>query len=63
MATGDIVEVTFRNSYGRKMFEPRNDIAKQLAEFAKCKTFTEHQLQILKELGYLIEVKAEVPTV
>lgn len=49
-----LVLVSQRSAYGRKMWVPRNDLARLFCEFAKQQNLTLDQLKIIKKLGFKV---------
>jgi len=53
------VRVFAREVYGSKRIYPDNDVARTLVKLTGRKTFTDADLGVLVELGYLIESVAD----
>lgn len=51
------ITVYIKHVYGNEMVYPLSPEAKLLCALTGNKTFNHHQLQIIKELGYEIEVE------
>lgn len=45
-------------NYGHTRFFPANDVAEKLTKLTKQKSLTTDDIQILKDLGFEIELKA-----
>lgn len=56
MPTNQLI-LTIRESYGRVRAYPANDTATLFALLLETKTFTTHQLDLIKRLGYTVELK------
>jgi len=54
------ITVRIKNVYGREIVYPVCNAAKQFAALANTKTLTDDAINIIKSLGYSIEV--ETPT-
>jgi hypothetical protein len=50
-----VIEVTIVNQYGQERIYPQNELGRNIAAFARVKTFTRAQVDKLKEIGYTIE--------
>ena len=51
--------IEIKQVYGREMIYPANDTAKAFADLAKTKTLSRQDLNIIKSLGFAIEVKQQ----
>lgn len=51
--------VQIKNVYGNELFYPACEDAKRFALLTNSKTLTRSSLQIIKNLGYTIEVKMD----
>ena len=52
------VKVIPEESYGNIRYYAQNETASKLLDFLGRKSFTRHQMQILKDIGFKIEVDA-----
>lgn len=50
------IQVTIKNVYGNDTIYPVCPTAKKLAELAKQKTLTSREINLIKSLGYTVEV-------
>lgn len=51
--------VSIKNVYGNETVYPECETAKVLAQLAGQKTLTTRTIQLIKQLGYTIQVKAQ----
>lgn len=50
------IKVQIKSSYGKSYVYPACEISKGLIKLLAVKTFTQHHIDCLKELGYELEV-------
>lgn len=55
------IQVQIKNVYGNETIYPICATSKLLAALAKQKTFTNREINLLKDLGYVIEVVTDQP--
>lgn len=54
------IEVRIQNVYGRDVIYPVCESAKKFATLAGQKTLTPREIQLIKDLGYRVEVVTDV---
>jgi hypothetical protein len=50
-----VLQVEFRNVYGRDLPYPANDLARQFARLLNVKTFSAGQIRDIKDIGFTFE--------
>lgn len=54
------IQVTIKSVYGNEVIYPVCDKAKLFAKLSNTKTLTYHSIQVIKSLGYLVEVTQDI---
>ena len=57
------ITIEQRDQYGARVYPPLDDTARAFASIAKTKTLTLEALQLIRALGYEIEIKHPQPAI
>ena len=57
------ITIEQRDQYGARVYHPLDDTARTFASIAKTKTLTLEALQLIRALGYEIEIKHPQPAI
>lgn len=57
------ITIEQRDQYGARVYHPLDDTARTFASIAKTKTLTLEALQLIRALGYEIEIKHPNPAI
>lgn len=57
----NLIKVTIKTVYGKERIYPKSDAAKEFCKLVGQETLTRENIQVIKKLGYQIEVVADLP--
>ncbi len=57
----NLIQVSSKQVYGVQKFYPFNTLGAQLAEFKNQSTLTQRDIKDLKDMGFRVQLVAEVP--
>lgn len=53
--------LTYKSVFGRDSYYPADDIGRVIAKLGGFKSFTDHQIALMKKEGWELDIKAAIP--
>lgn len=55
------ITLTYKKVFGNDLYYPADDASKTICKLGGFKSFTAHQLQVMKEAAWQLDIKADIP--
>lgn len=53
--------LTYKSVFGRDSYYPDDDTGRTIAKLGDFKSFTQHQIEVMKKAGWELDIKGFVP--